>query len=283
MKNNNKIRSTEGLEMEFNRWCSKFMHSLRKFYKMNDLIFVYSKEVNLFDVGSDKASLLYRGDGEKYFHGDFEKMINKHWFLSPTNAWTRIQMYVEGRVVYFAKLLDITTHLCDHNCLISAKSYSDHFLIEDSICEQTKDRSARAPSFLDVKLSNIDISVLLEFNEGMVLPPLAYDITLLRYKKLSPVGKPPVCATKGSLGYDLFSAVHKSIASRECNRVATDIALVVPHGVYPRIAPRSSMALKNTDVGNRAVDTDYEGNMKVLIMNHNVENYLHIEPGDKIA
>ena len=37
--------------------------------------------------------------------------------------------------------------------------------------------------------------------------------------------------------------------------------------VYPRIAPRSSFAMKNPDVGVGVIDYDYRGNIKVLILN----------------
>ena len=150
--------------------------------------------------------------------------------------------------LYFAKLLDITTHLCDHNCLISVKNYLDTSLVEDSICEQVRNKFARSPIFLDIKFSNNDISVLLEFNQGMMVfsPPTqsSYDNMLLQFKKLSANAKAPVRATEGSVRYDLFSVGHKSIAPQECATVATDITLVAPPGLYPRIASRSSMALK---------------------------------------
>ena len=85
--------------MEINRWASNFMYSLRKFYKMQELTFIYNKAVNKFGVASDNAKLIYRGYNEKYFGvaldgdfdfgdfgGDFEKIINEHWSLSPTNV-----------------------------------------------------------------------------------------------------------------------------------------------------------------------------------------------------
>ena len=165
--------------------------------------------------------------------------------------------------LYFAKLLDITTHLCDHNCLISVKNYLDTFLVEDSICEQARNKFARSPTFLNIKFSNNDISVLLEFDQGMMVfsPPTqsSYDNMLLQFKKLSANAKAPVRATEGSVRYDLFSVGHKSIAPQECAAVATDITLVAPPGLYLRITPRSIMALKNTNIRADAVDIDEQG------------------------
>ena len=98
-----------------------------------------------------------------------------------------------------------------------------------------------------------------------------------------PNTKAPVRATEGSVGYDLFSGVFKTIEPQECDVVPTDIALIAPCVVYPRIAPRSGLAIKNTDVGAGIVDIDYRVNVKIVIMNHSKENHLHIEPGDKIV
>ena len=153
----------ETKSMEINRWASNFMYLLRKFYKMQELAFVYDKAINKFGVASDNAKLIYRGYNKKYFggvlggdfdFGDFRKIINQHWSLSPTKVWTKIEIYRVDSVVYFAKLLDITTHLCDHNCLISVKNYLDTFLVEDSICKQARNKFPRSPTFLNVKISN---------------------------------------------------------------------------------------------------------------------------------
>ena len=42
-----------------------------------------------------------------------------------------------------------------------------------------------------------------------------------------------------------------------------DITLQCPKNVYPRIAPGSSLAMKNTDIGAGVIDTDYRGNVSV--------------------
>ena len=69
------------------------------------------------------------------------------------------------------------------------------------------------------------------------------------------------------------------IFPQTCKAVVTDIT----PSVYPRVAPRSSMALKNTNVGTGFINLDYRGNVKVVIMNHNTVFELNIEVGDKIA
>ena len=56
-----------------------------------------------------------------------------------------------------------------------------------------------------------------------------------------------------------------------------------PRGVCPRVALRSSLAIKNTDFRAGVIDLDYRGNLKVVITNHSVDTHLHIEPRDLIA
>ena len=77
--------------------------------------------------------------------------------------------------------------------------------------------------------------------------------------------------------------VFKTIEPQEWDVVPTDIALIAPPGVCPKIAPRSSLAIKNTDVGAGVADIDYIGNDKIVIINHSRENHLHIEQSDKIG
>ena len=69
------------------------------------------------------------------------------------------------------------------------------------------------------------------------------------------------------------------IFPQTCKAVITDIT----PSVYPRVAPRSSMALKDTNVGTGFINLDYRGNVKVVIMNHSTVFELNIEVGDKIA
>ena len=129
----------------------------------------------------------------------------------------------------------------------------------------------RLSTILDVKVSNEHIRVLLEFSQGTNLIFDKCISTSLKFKRLSPNAKAPVHATEGSVGYE------------KCDVVTIDIALVLPAGVYSRIALRSSLAIKNMDVGAGVVDIDYRGNLKIVIMNHSMQNHLHIEPGDEIG
>ena len=50
--------------------------------------------------------------------------------------------------------------------------------------------------------------------------------------------------------------------------VKTQIAIAVPKETYGKIAPRSGMAVKGIDIGTGVVDANYQGEIKVLLINH---------------
>ena len=50
--------------------------------------------------------------------------------------------------------------------------------------------------------------------------------------------------------------------------VSTQIVLAIPCGAYGRIAPQSELALKWIDVGAHVIDSNYRGEVKVLLINH---------------
>lgn len=147
-----------------------------------------------------------------------------------------------------------------------------------------KNEVIRKPIHFDIKILSHCVNVILKFQE-IILNDSEAAIHVeekLKFMKLSNQAKAPVCTTQGSVGYCQFTAVYKSFLLQTFEAVATDITLVLPWGLYPRVAPHSSMVLKNTNIGAGMIDLDYRGNLKVVIMNHNVDDHLPIEPGDRI-
>ena len=50
--------------------------------------------------------------------------------------------------------------------------------------------------------------------------------------------------------------------------ISTAISMAIPDGNYGRVAPRSGLAAKNMiDVGAGVIDSDYRGEVKVLLFN----------------
>lgn len=59
--------------------------------------------------------------------------------------------------------------------------------------------------------------------------------------------------------------------------------MACPEGTYGRIAPRSGLASKHfIDTGAGVIDSDYRGEVKVLLFNHASDDF-PIKRGDRVA
>ncbi|KAF5933479.1 hypothetical protein HYC85_029650 [Camellia sinensis] len=105
----------------------------------------------------------------------------------------------------------------------------------------------------------------------------------VQFIRLTPQASRPTRATDGAVGYDLTSIGKYIIPARDRALIATGIALEIPCGLYGRIASRSGLALYHgIDVGAGVIDTDYRGEVKILLFNHNHEEFM-VHAGDRIA
>ena len=87
----------------------------------------------------------------------------------------------------------------------------------------------------------------------------------------------------GIAGYDLCTANSCAIPSRGKETIETGLAVSLPPGTYARIATRSGVATKNfIDVGTEVVDSDYQGEIKVVLFNHSAEGFV-VQAGDRIT
>lgn len=93
----------------------------------------------------------------------------------------------------------------------------------------------------------------------------------------------PKRASAGAAGYDICSAHYVELPARSRVLVPTGLQIKIPEGYYGRLAPRSGLAVtQGFDVGAGVIDSDYRGEVKVLIFNHGDQNYL-ISPGQRVA
>ena len=97
-------------------------------------------------------------------------------------------------------------------------------------------------------------------------------------------GKMPIKGSQHSAGYDLFSSENTVVPPRARKCIETGVKLKhLDSGFYIRIAPRSGLAVKKSiDIGAGVVDSDYRGEIKVVLIN-NSDNEFSINIGDKIA
>ena len=106
----------------------------------------------------------------------------------------------------------------------------------------------------------------------------------LGIKKLTNDAIMPTRGSDGAVGYDLYSA-EDAVVPCQAGRalIGTGISVVLPPGVYGRVAPRSGLAVKHCiNVGAGVIDPDYTGEIKVVLFNHG-ENDFEIKRGDRIA
>ena len=93
----------------------------------------------------------------------------------------------------------------------------------------------------------------------------------------------PVRATEGAAGLDLYAAYETDLSPMSRTMVATDLAIELPPNCYGRVAPTSGLTVKKfIDVGAGVVDSDYRGNIVVVLFNFGKET-VHLPAGTKIA
>ena len=102
-------------------------------------------------------------------------------------------------------------------------------------------------------------------------------MTQIKIMKLFPQAITPTKATEGAAGYDLYLP-NKAHLLRGRQILKLDIAIELPHGYVAVIAPRSGNASKgletvtgdrvNADVLHGYIDSDYRGNVGVIVHNH---------------
>ncbi len=93
----------------------------------------------------------------------------------------------------------------------------------------------------------------------------------------------PTYGSEDAAGMDLYAAETVTVPAGEHRLIKTDIAMAIPQDFYGRIAPRSGLAYKKgIDVFAGVIDSDYRGNIGVILFNSASEDFV-AEQGDRIA
>ena len=105
----------------------------------------------------------------------------------------------------------------------------------------------------------------------------------LPVKKLSDDARIPSYGSNEAAGMDLYSPVDCIIQPMTRSLVKLDISIQLPPYTMGHILPRSGLALKHgIHVGAGVVDSDYRGNVGVLLFNLGDQPF-EIKKGDRIA
>lgn len=106
---------------------------------------------------------------------------------------------------------------------------------------------------------------------------------VLEVKKLSRNAILPTRGSAFAAGLDLYSISSQLVPKNGRALIKTGLSLAIPANHYGRIAPRSGLALNSgIDIGAGVVDSDYRGEVCVLLFNFGEADFLVAE-GMRIA
>ncbi|HZO35542.1 MAG TPA: dUTP diphosphatase [Solirubrobacteraceae bacterium] len=105
-------------------------------------------------------------------------------------------------------------------------------------------------------------------------------------RRLVPEAVLPVRAHDGDAGYDLHSIEAATIEPGRRAMVATGVSVEIPEGHAGLVLPRSGTAARHGIALVNApglIDSGYRGELKVLLLNTDLDAPFEIAPGDRIA
>ncbi|MDQ3952659.1 MAG: dUTP diphosphatase [Actinomycetota bacterium] len=108
----------------------------------------------------------------------------------------------------------------------------------------------------------------------------------LRVRRLDRDLPLPSQARPGDAGLDLFSAEDVSLKPGERAAIATGLAVEIPAGYAGFVHARSGRALREGLALVNApglIDSGYRGEIKVIVVNLDPADAVHVQRGDKIA
>ena len=96
----------------------------------------------------------------------------------------------------------------------------------------------------------------------------------------------PAYAHPGDAGADLMTAVDVTLEPGERALVPTGISIALPEGYVGLVHPRSGLAARHgLSIVNTpgTIDAGYRGEIKVLLVNHDLSEPVELRRGDRVA
>lgn len=95
----------------------------------------------------------------------------------------------------------------------------------------------------------------------------------------------PTYATHGAAGMDLRAAENITVGEGRTEIIRTGLAVEIPDGWELQVRSRSGLAAHDISVLNSpgTIDSDYRGEIMVIVRNHSMFSGFHIFRGDRIA
>lgn len=117
-------------------------------------------------------------------------------------------------------------------------------------------------------------------------PADAHDEVEVALVRLDPDLPAPTYAHPGDAGADLLTAIDVTLAPGERALVPTGVAIAMPEGYVALVHPRSGLAARHgLSIVNTpgTVDAGYRGEVKVMLINHDLVEPVELRRGDRIA
>jgi dUTP pyrophosphatase len=108
----------------------------------------------------------------------------------------------------------------------------------------------------------------------------------LEVQRLDPGLPLPAYAREGDAGLDLYAAQTVTLGPGARAAVGTGIAVAIPSGWAGLVLPRSGLALRHgLGLVNAPglIDAGYRGEIRVLLVNHDLASSVTLSRGDRIA
>jgi dUTP pyrophosphatase len=104
----------------------------------------------------------------------------------------------------------------------------------------------------------------------------------LKCSKLVDDAKLPYRGTSESAGLDLYSIETKTVIPGEVVKIRTGITVAIPINNYGQIFDRSSVAARGLIVVGGVIDSDYRGEVIIMLSNVSAEDVV-VEKGERCA
>ena len=107
----------------------------------------------------------------------------------------------------------------------------------------------------------------------------------IRVRKLHPEAIIPTKGSDRAACWDIYSLYSYNLLIGEPTLVGTGLSIEVPEGYFLDLRPRSGLSSKGITILNSpgTIDSDYRGELKVILINNSRYGYYKIGRGDRIA